>query len=139
MKILNQIEHNVFRFKVHCSAGTYIRTLFSDIAKRLGTISTTTVIIRNKSGLFDIENAITLKELESAKEVYSIEDVFSGLKIINISDEILKKKLLNGVKLSKDEFGFDLDENFFIKIEDGLIGMYHFEKQKLICDVFLCE
>lgn len=139
LKLLNQIEDNVFRFKVHCSAGTYIRTLFSDIAKRLGTISTTTVIIRTKSGLFDIENSVALNEFESAKEFLSIEEVFKGLKTIDVSEEDLKKKLLNGVKLSKDEIDFDGDENFFIKIENSLVGMYHFEKQKLVCDVFLSE
>ena len=139
IKLMGQLEDNVFRFKVHCSAGTYIRTLFSDIAKRLGTVSTTPVIIRTKSGLFKIEDAITLQELEQSKNTMSIDDIFRDFNKIEISDSIIIKKILNGVRLSKQEFGISEEGYFFIKIENQLIGMYHFDEQKLICDVFLGE
>jgi tRNA pseudouridine55 synthase len=139
LKLLGQIGDNLFRFKVHCSAGTYIRTLFSDIAKRLGTISSTPVIIRTKSGAFEIENAITLNELELSKEVISIEDLFAKFKSVEVSNKETVKKILNGVKISKQELDFDETEKFFIKIDNQLVGMYHFEEEKLICDVFLAE
>ena len=139
LKLLGQIGDNLFRFKVHCSAGTYIRTLFSDIAKRLGTISSTPVIIRTKSGAFEIENAITLNELELSKEVISIEDLFAKFKSVEVSNKETVKKILNGVKITKQELGFDETEKFFIKIDNQLVGMYHFEEEKLICDVFLAE
>lgn len=139
LKLLGQIGDNLFRFKVHCSAGTYIRTLFSDIAKRLGTISSTPVIIRTKSGAFEIENAITLNELELSKEVISIEDLFAKFKYVEVSNKETVKKILNGVKITKQELGFDETEKFFIKIDNQLVGMYHFEEEKLICDVFLAE
>lgn len=139
LKLLGQSEENVFRFKVHCTAGTYIRTLFSDIAKKLGTVSTTPVIIRIKSGLFNIGNAITLKELEESKKMISIEELFNGFKTFEISNKETIKKILNGVKLPQEELGFDEKDKFFIKIENQLAGMYHFEQQKLICDVFLAE
>lgn len=139
LKLLGQIGDNLFRFKVHCSAGTYIRTLFSDIAKRLGTISSTPVIIRTKSGAFEIENAITLNELELSKEVISIEDLFAKFKSVEVSNKETVKKILNGVKITKQELGFYETEKFFIKIDNQLVGMYHFEEEKLICDVFLAE
>lgn len=139
LKLLGQMGDNLFRFKVHCSAGTYIRTLFSDIAKRLGTISSTPVIIRTKSGAFEIEKAITLSELETSKEVISIEELFSKFKTFEVSDKEIIKKILNGVKISKKELDFDENEKFFIKIDNQLVGMYHFEEEKLICDVFLAE
>ena len=138
LKLINQIGDNLFRFKVHCSAGTYIRTLFSDIAKRLGTVSSTPVIIRAKSGAFEIKNAITLSEINE-ENVISIEDLFSGFKFYEVSDNETIKKILNGVKISKQEIGFDEIEKFFIKINNQLVGMYHFEEEKLICDVFLAE
>ena len=137
IKLMGKLDDNVFRFKVHCSAGTYIRTLFSDIAKRLGTISTTTVIIRTKSGSFKIDDAITLKELEQSKNTISIDDNFEDFKKIEIFDSVIIKKILNGVRLSKQELGINEEGKFFIKIENQLIGMYHFDGQKLICDVFL--
>ncbi len=139
LKLLNQIGDNLFRFKVHCSAGTYIRTLFSDIAKRLGTVSSTPVIIRTKSGAFEINNAITLNELDGEKNIISIEDLFSSFKFYEVSDKETIKKILNGVRISKHEVGFEENEKFFIKIHNQLVGMYHFEEEKLICDVFLAE
>ena len=139
LKLLSQLDDNLFRFKVHCSAGTYIRTLFSDIAKRLGTVSTTPVIIRTKSGAFNIENAITLNELEKTLKIISIEELFAGFKTFEVSNKETVKKILNGVKISKQELSFDESDKFFIKIDNQLIGMYHFEEEKLICDVFLAE
>ena len=139
LKLLSQDDENVFRFKVHCTAGTYIRTLFSDIAKRLGTVSTTPVIIRTKSGSFEIGNAITLSELEQFKKVVSIEETFAKFKMFEVTNKDTIKKILNGVKISKSELDFFETDKFFIKIENQLIGMYHFEDEKLICDVFLAE
>ena len=61
-----QIEQNLFAFVVHCSAGTYIRTLISDIAKAVGSVATTVCIIRTKSGSCDISQSVTIDELENA-------------------------------------------------------------------------
>ena len=35
IECIEEIAKNIFSFRVHCSAGTYIRTLLSDMAKRL--------------------------------------------------------------------------------------------------------
>lgn len=139
LELLSQVEDNVFRFRVHCSAGTYIRTLFSDIAKALNTVSTTMVIIRTKSGKFNIENAVTLEEFQNKKLALSIEDVFDNIKTINITDKELSKKILNGVKLSKNELEIEEKDSFLIRIDNKLVGMYHFECEKLVCDAFLVE
>lgn len=139
IELLDEIEENLFRFKVHCTAGTYIRTLFNDIAGELKTVATTPVIIRTKSGGFEINTAITIEELKEKQQVTSIEQYFSNFNFIEVSDELILKKLLNGVKLNKTELYFDFEREFFIKANGQLIGMYHFENQELICDVFLAE
>ena len=95
------------------------------------------MIIRTKSGSFKIDDAITLKELEQSKNTISIDDNFEDFKKIEIFDSVIIKKILNGVRLSKQELGINEEGKFFIKIENQLIGMYHFDGQKLICDVFL--
>lgn len=148
IELLGEEEKNVFRFKVHCSSGTYIRTLFSDIAKRLNTISTTTVIIRTRSGRFDIKDAITLEVFEKSLKTISVQELFSDLRTLNVKNEEVLKKLLNGVKLTYDDIkeadngaseSFNGNTNFFITAGELLLGMYHFEKERLICDVFLAE
>lgn len=137
--LISKISENMFRFKVHCSAGTYIRTLFNDIAGLVGTIATTPVIIRAGSGRFKIENSVLLDELSEDKGLISIEELFSDFKFIEIRDEILLKKLINGVKLTRKEIPLDEKHEFFLKTAESLIGMFHFEEEKLICDVFLYE
>ena len=52
------------QFTVKCSKGTYIRSLCEDIAKKMGTIGYMKELNRTKVGIFDIENSITIEELE---------------------------------------------------------------------------
>ncbi|CAI2717920.1 tRNA pseudouridine(55) synthase TruB [Nitrospina watsonii] len=55
-------------FRVHCSAGTYVRTLCHDIGETLGCGAHMSHLIREKVGEFDLESSLTLEELELAKE-----------------------------------------------------------------------
>lgn len=116
---------NEFLFKVHCSAGTYIRTLMTDIAHEINGICTVPVIIREKSGLFDINSAITLDELEETKNVQTIQEVFSQTKIFDVNEKVCHK-LFNGIKTPLTEIGVDIEENlyFFAKYNNDLIGFY---------------
>lgn len=50
---------------VHCSKGTYIRTLCADIGARLGCGGVMSSLERLASGGFDIDNAHTLEELDA--------------------------------------------------------------------------
>ena len=51
-----EINNELIKYTVHCSKGTYVRSLCEDIAQRLGTIGTMTNLRRIKSGQFEIEN-----------------------------------------------------------------------------------
>ena len=140
IKLVKNCEKNRFLFKVHCSAGTYIRTLFDDIAKKLNTISYTPVIIRTKSGLFNIENAVTLDELENNKKISSIEDIFSNFTKIEVND-FIAKKLINGQKLSVKDLGFktDIEGDFFVTYNGQLIGMYEIVDDSVKLKIYLYE
>ena len=129
---------NLFLFRVHCSAGTYIRTLFQDIAKALKTVSTTVTIIRTKSGRFKIDDAKTLDELEKSPKVDLIEKIFSDLQIIDISAKYAKK-ILNGVKLKLNEIDFNVDKSkeFLIKFQDKLVGLFKVENNLITPIVYV--
>lgn len=131
--LIKKCEKNEFLFKVHCSAGTYIRTLFYDIAKRLNTVSTTTAIIRTKSGLFDFESAFTLDEFEKDPKLMSIKDVFKSLKSFEVKGDI-SKKILNGVKIKAQDLNINSDyaEDFLIEFEGHVVGLYYLN------DGFVC-
>ena len=51
------------RFRVVCSAGTYIRTLAEDLGKKLGTGAHLIELRRTRAGRFEIEGASTLETL----------------------------------------------------------------------------
>lgn len=123
IQILSIEGNNRFCFKVHCSAGTYIRTLFSDIANKLNTIATTPVIIRTKSGKFETDNAVTLEELEKMPSVETVEDVFNNYEKITI-DKSTASKLLNGVKTKTD---LNIAGEFLIEFEGKLVGLFSIE------------
>ena len=58
-----------FLIDVACGRGTYIRTLCHDIGKALGTCAHMAFLLRTKSGVFELENAVTPEEyLQSVQE-----------------------------------------------------------------------
>ena len=141
IKLEENCDKNIFIFRVHCSAGTYIRTLFSDISKKLGTCATTIAIIRTKSGRFDLTNAITIEELNSQNQIIPIDVLFKDLKKINVTSSSLSKKLLNGVKVNSTELDIadNYKDNFFIYINNKLLGMYKIVNKQIECIVYLYE
>ena len=62
------MEENQVEFEVHCSAGTYIRTLCHDVGQRLGCGAHMSGLIRKQVGVFTQESSITPKALEIANK-----------------------------------------------------------------------
>lgn len=56
------IENNQLKFSVHCSKGTYIRSLANDIGKALNSGAHLIELRRTRSGKFDITEAKTMDE-----------------------------------------------------------------------------
>ena len=61
-------ENKTIKFKVHCSKGTYIRTLCETIAEKLETVGYMKELKRIKVGSFSIEQSVTLEEIEKNKD-----------------------------------------------------------------------
>ena len=95
-------EDMTIKYKVHCSKGTYIRTLCEDIAKELGTVGFMKELQRIKVGDFSIENSLTISELDNKEKVdnnfITIEKFFANKEKIELDSASLKK-FLNGVKI----------------------------------------
>ncbi len=53
-------------FRVHCSAGTYVRTLAEEIAQRLGTVGHLTRLLRLRIGRWTLDEAHPLAWIEQA-------------------------------------------------------------------------
>ena len=63
---LREIALPEIEFDVHCSKGTYIRSLAHDLGARLGCGAHLTALRRTASGAFPLERALTLEQLRDA-------------------------------------------------------------------------
>ena len=99
-----KIIENKVSFKVHCSKGTYIRTLCKDIGEKLGCGATMSALERVQAGGFTIDNAVKLSELEDDKEKYvlDLEIPLKKFSIIELNEED-GRKYINGIKLKTDK------------------------------------
>lgn len=98
LKLLKKIGENEFLFEIHCSSGTYIRSLCRDMAQLLSTCGVMSDIIRTRcSGLY-LKDAFMLEEVKNGKyEIIPTEKMFS-FEELNLSEEETSK-ILNGVKI----------------------------------------
>lgn len=96
-----QKEKKQIEFKVSCSKGTYIRTLCEDIAEKMRTVGYMKELKRTKVGNFNIEQAITLGQLQEKEniKIITIEEMFKDKEEIILEDSKITL-LLNGVKMN---------------------------------------
>ena len=59
-------DHETIRFRVHCSAGTYIRSLGESIAARLGTTGHLIGLVRTRIDNWSLEEAVPLSAILQA-------------------------------------------------------------------------
>ena len=119
----------LIRYRVHCSKGTYVRSLCEDIAKRLGTCGTMSRLRRVQSGQFLVQNAITLEELEEEKMI-SIEKLFD--KKIDVKKYV--KQLINGEKIK-----VDLEDGYYKLYADEFLGIGVVSRNFLKREIILQE
>lgn len=82
------------RMRVHCSKGTYIRTLCHDIGESLGCGGCMASLIRTQAGRFGVEDSLRLAQVEEACEngrlseiLFPVDAVFDYLQEICVSRE----------------------------------------------------
>lgn len=97
IKCIKQISNNAFLFEIHCSSGTYIRSICRDLSAELNTYGYMGAIIRIKSGDFSIQDSVSLQECDE-NSIIGIDKILNKLEIINVSDN-LYEKLKNGVQI----------------------------------------
>ena len=114
LELLNiDIQNNTIEFRVECSKGTYIRTLCETIAEKLENVGYMKELKRTRVGEFEIEDAISLEELENdfKSNFITIESYFETTPSIKLENKKLQL-FLNGVQLS-------------YKLEDGVYKIYN--------------
>ncbi|MBQ2451179.1 MAG: tRNA pseudouridine(55) synthase TruB [Lachnospiraceae bacterium] len=104
------------RFRVSCSKGTYIRTLCADIGDKLGCGAAMKSLVRTRVGVFVLEEAWKLSEVEKMVEegtlvehVTASDQVFMECPKAVVKSEF-DKVLANGNKLSINQVRFEKEQ-----------------------------
>lgn len=128
-------QNNLFRIKIHCSSGTYVRSIIRDIAEKIGTVATTVCIIRTCSGKFEISNSITLDELAENPEKHLIK-INSILNLPEIELSLLQAKDL----FSGKEIMLDRDDGEYLSFYQGEeFSVLKIENKKATNKIFLSK
>ena len=79
------------RLRVHCSKGTYIRTLCKDIGAALGCGGTMESLRRVTAGEYKIENAVTMENLVNAEDpgafLLPIDSLFASYPAVTLTEK----------------------------------------------------
>ncbi|MBI9012789.1 MAG: tRNA pseudouridine(55) synthase TruB [Clostridiales bacterium] len=111
-------------FYVTCSKGTYIRTLCSDIGRKLNTVAHMSALERTQSGQFTLETAISIDDvkslgLELQKQFLSIDEALGFDKKIHISTKA-KELIQNGVKIDLMRYvSFDYSNDDYVLVYEN--------------------
>lgn len=99
-------ESQSAKLEIHCSKGTYIRSIINDLGLTIGTGAVMSGLVRTKSGLFELENAISpdciTDKAEAEKYLINPIEVLS-YKCYELT-EIEYKKIQHGQSIPTDDF-----------------------------------
>lgn len=127
--LLNIDDNKTITFKVHCSRGTYIRSLCDDIGFDLGTFGYMSYLMRSKAGSFEIQDSYSLNYLKSLntdeiKEILIPMDRALGHMDTFEIDDKYYDRLINGVKIKlEDNIDFKEEKEYKIYCKDLFIGI----------------
>lgn len=129
---------------IHCSKGTYIRTIISDIGKKLGTGAIMTSLCRTMAAGFtlsdchDIEKLRNMPPEDTAKLVLPTERVFSCYDEVSL-DDVQKKLFMNGMILDCGRMGisYPADTRLRLKHGDTFIGVAKVNEENGLKSVYL--
>ena len=131
-----KIKGTTLDFRVTCSKGTYIRTLCHDIGEKLGCGAHMAKLVREQSGLFTLDSALRLEQIEKLVQENNVEScimrvdslfkdyqpliVVSNFNKYLYNGNILKEDwLVNNTVLQNKQSYKVYDE------EDNFIGVYN--------------
>ena len=118
-----KINEREYTLDVHCSKGTYIRTLCADIGERLGCGGCMKTLCRASASGFTLADAHTLTELENMTEterercVFPVEYIFRGYEEIKLAP-FFAKLAHSGLEIYLKKIGIDLPTGAHVRLAD---------------------
>lgn len=127
----------VFFLEVHCSKGTYIRSLCADMGEVLGCGAAMGALTRTQSGTFFLENAVKLDKLREAAQTGGADDYIQPVDTVLPHPRV--QVLESGVAMALNGNPLPITllkplpegERFWVCSPDGtIIGLYTLEEKK---------
>lgn len=135
-------KSGIYKIRVCCSKGTYIRTLCKDIGEKLGCGAAMSSLCRTKSGCFKIEESYSIAQLEEmsesekAKLLLPCESLFRELNRIELQDFFSHLARCGcEIYLKKIGLDFPLGERLSLYDRDGFFAVgevMEFEEGKAV-------
>lgn len=121
-----------FSIKISCGKGTYVRTIATDIGKKLNLPSTMSKLTRTRSGKIELDNCLTLSEVEQLLEKNKLEEkllkkeyALEEYQFVEIP-KIRAQQVMNGLRFRKNQFpDYDFTDGIVFTYENEAIAIYY--------------
>ena len=91
------LDEAKYQFKVHCSSGTYIRSLCRDMALLSDNVGCLSSLIRSKVGRFELKDCVSLSDVEAGNyKIFPLLEALAHFQQIELSDP---KDVLSGKRV----------------------------------------
>ena len=109
LDLLDQISPSDYLLRVHCSKGTYVRTLCHDIGQELGCGGTMYSLRRTRAAGFGLDRAVPLQEVAESGDpgefLLPVDSCFARYPAMHLTDPALERKVRNGSQILHFEGG----------------------------------
>ena len=121
-----------FSINISCGKGTYVRTIATDIGKKLNLPSTMSKLTRTRSGKIELDNCLTLSEVEQLLEKNKLEEkllkkeyALEEYQFIEIP-KFRAQQVMNGLRFRKNQFpDYDFTDGIVFIYENEAIAIYY--------------
>lgn len=120
-----------FSINISCGKGTYVRTIATDIGKKLNLPSTMSKLTRTRSGKIELDNCLTLSEVEQLLEKNKLEEkllkkeyALEEYQFVEIP-KFRAQQVMNGLRFRKNQFpDYDFTDGIVFTYENEAIAIY---------------
>ena len=119
-----------FSINISCGKGTYVRTIATD--KKLNLPSTMSKLTRTRSGKIELDNCLTLSEVEQLLEKNKLEEkllkkeyALEEYQFVEIP-KFRAQQVMNGLRFRKNQFpDYDFTDGIVFTYENEAIAIYY--------------
>lgn len=124
---LISFNDDIIKIKTKVSKGTYIRSLIEDICEMLGTVGCMKSLVRTYQGIFGIDEAYTLDDIQNNNFIGKNIHEFLDYPCINV-EECNLKTVLNGGKISNI---YDIKNKVILMYDNKDLAIYEVDGETL--------